>query len=322
MNQAAEQKLLDYLGKQSTPRRVVQICDALDLEVDDVEALVSMLTRSGQVFKSEAQAPNRLMANAYSINPAHPGWTAPKTANVGPSAVAAAPAGQGRLTVIAAAAAAAAQGKGRITKVDLALAHLREFGATDAAAMAIAMNIPVPSSVGAYLKDAIKDGRIVRIENTFSLPPVKSTAPVPAPLIAAEVAAIAPVPEMLDLTGGRMMSIENKASSTPAESTTPAPLIIPVLAPPAPATAARIAPAQARAPKLPTPLTPSELAPHAVDQDVIALLRDRLSPAEFGGYLKANVIALTLWPQHGAADYRRAGVFVDLLADHAVEMAA
>lgn len=290
MNEVNEKKLLDYLSKQTTPRRVVQICDALDLEVDDVEALVSMLTRSGQVVKTQAEAPNRLMANAYSFNPAHPantapdtgadepsvGHTTPDTSNSAPDVVVAKPAGPSRIAVIA----AAAQTKGRITKVDLALAHLREFGASDSTGMATAMNIPSCSSVPAYLKEPLKDGRIIRIENTYSLPPAESSAPT-----------------QLNAPAGTPNALVQPVVEDPAQPPAP-PAALPLVDAPAQPVAPQVAP---------------------VDLDVIALLRDRLSPAEFGGYLKANVIALTLWPQNGAADYRRAGVFVDLLADHAVE---
>jgi hypothetical protein len=137
---------------RKTPKlRNVQIADAIDCDIDEVNTVLRELVQSTQLLAEKVEAPNGLKDIGYSINPAYLGWTTGAPAASNPNSSWRAP-GKG---------VEQAEAAGR-TKVQMAIDYLTAHDTATDDQLRDAMGLETKYTPSQYLGPAVKSGRITR----------------------------------------------------------------------------------------------------------------------------------------------------------------
>ena len=186
--------------------RAVQIADALDQPLAKASEALRSMVESGDVLQSKGVAPNNVPCMVYSVSDdgrLSSDYRAAYAASLRDVAVVVPVAAPAPVPVPAVAVAPATPPAPAVgTRVDRAIAFIRQKGSATNAELRAAMGLLATQSPSQFLKPAIENGRIVYVDFVWSLGdgkpsvvPVDTPAAAPAgPAPAAAPAAPAPAP--------------------------------------------------------------------------------------------------------------------------------
>ncbi|MCC6071430.1 hypothetical protein ACFSQU_17975 [Massilia sp. GCM10020059] len=196
-------KLLDLIAKVPMVR-TVQIADRLDMPVDQADKLLRQSLQAGHIIEHEVDAPNNRKAMAYELSAQYMAANAlaQPAKPVEPSHQPVAVVTDDRTTRPQ-------------TKVDRAIAYVRENGPSTSTQLHAELGLAEGVHVSSYLGTAVRDGRMLRDGNTWSLPGAGTVAPAEIPKFST-IRSVSSVSESASQQSGETAKAAAQASSTPA----------------------------------------------------------------------------------------------------------
>ena len=288
------------LVKQRPGVRVFQISDLLDLDVDIVEGILGQAVREEVINVDVVPGPNRLPTKTYSF-------------------------------------AGAASEQQTKPKIDIVI-EPESYLAADAAPVAAAVPIaptasaapPTPAAPGGTAMAAIATAAAsttIRVEGfskaAIALDHLKKHGATDRATLVDVMGLVKKyqVEQYLKsyLKSGRLVRIDEIYCIPDRPTSSPTAAAIAVVKPAAPAAPADSAPS---VPVADPVHSPSHYTSGGIE--VIDVLRAKLTPEEFRGFLKGNVIKYMLRAEHrgGAQDYKKGCVYATWLAEQSVAQAA
>lgn len=180
-----DQQILTLIAK--TPKiSASELANALKAELKDVSAALRLLVDVGDLAKSTRFGKQGRQCQVYELTDEFRRSRAGKDLLVGigneaAAAPAPAPEHAGTVKPPAAAAASAAPPAAIGSKVDRAIACIREHGQATVDQLRAAMDLPAHAAPTSYLTSATKNGRVIRDGDVWKLGPGQHARPAPQP---------------------------------------------------------------------------------------------------------------------------------------------
>ena len=162
-------KLLELIAKVPL-MRTVQIADRLDVTIDQADELLRQGIQAGQIIEHEVDAPNNRKAMAYELSAQY------MAANA-----LAQPSKPLERSTLPVALVSGDRSTRPPTKVDRAIAYVLKNGPSSSTQLHAELGLAEGVHVSSYLGTAVRDGRMLRDGNTWSLPGAGTVAPADIP---------------------------------------------------------------------------------------------------------------------------------------------